>query len=405
MALECSKIVVQDIWKAIAQQWEDLLDTCNTHVSILEDKIYEQPADESRAPELWTNSSMWLKIERLVAVHTAIVKEMQTNLRELAMEAAGEDNWLSSVPTDMAKISELIQDDLVKPTTSLSDLMYKSVEIRDSRHSLQLNISLWRISWITFLFLPLTFISSFFGMNVDIFNPGDPSLRWYFASAIPMMALVFILWYFIKHALAANRQTPYQRGIYENMFYQMAQAHPQLWSRSGPRPEVTPRTPLGKLKWRLVVWWNRPEKTVGAGKEDSEYDDLGAVASFKRMLTQRWTSQITVSGNEDASSSSETLQDLTSIRQGKAAGDEVVYNPPPDDGLPAGMLDVPIPQAQPQMLSRLIQPRPSSASPRPGSRGSGGNRNSGIMVEEEELDFLQDWAGYGSEKRNAGTKV
>lgn len=49
---------------------------------------------------------------------------------------------------------------------SLNDLVYKSVEIRDSRHSLQLNTSMWRLSWITFIFLPLTFIGTFFGMNV-----------------------------------------------------------------------------------------------------------------------------------------------------------------------------------------------------------------------------------------------
>ena len=399
MALECSKIVVQDIWKAVAQQWEDFLDTCNTHVSILEEKIYEQPADESRAPELWTNSSMWLKIERLVAVHMAIVKEMQTNLRELTVESEGEDNWLSTIPADMGKIGELVQDDLVKPTANLSDLMYKSVGIRDSRHSLQLNTSMWRLSWITFIFLPLTFISSFFGMNVDIFNSGDPSIRYYFASAIPMMVLVLFLWYFIKHVLATERQTPYQRGIYENMFYQMALAHPQLWSRSGPRPEINPKTPLGRLKWRLIVWWNQPEKTIRAGKQDSEYDDLGAVASLKRILTRRWTSQITGYDNEITSSSTTTLQDFTSIVHGKTGGDEVVYNPPPEEGLPPGMLEVPIPQAQPQMMSRIVQPRSSSASPRPSSRGSGGNRNSGIMVEEEGPGFLQNWGLAGSRRR------
>ena len=54
----------------------------------------------------------------------------------------------------------------MRPTDSLNDLLYKSVEIRDSRHSLQLNTSLWRLSWITFIFLPLTFIVGFFGMNV-----------------------------------------------------------------------------------------------------------------------------------------------------------------------------------------------------------------------------------------------
>ncbi len=405
MALECVKTILQDIWKAVAQQWEDFLDTCNTHVSILEDKIYEQPADESRAPELWTNSSLWLKIERLVAVHMAIVQEMQTNLQELAGSDDDENNWLPAIPADIEKISELVQDTLVKPTANLSDLMYKSVGIRDSRHSLQLNLSLWRLSWITFLCLPLTLVCSFFGMNVDIFNPGDPKVRYYFASAVPMMILTLILWYVVKHILAAEFQTPYQRGIYESMFHQMALAHPGLWSRSGPRPEVEPKTALGRFKWQLILFWNRPEKTIRAGREDSEYDDLGAVARFKRLLTRRWTSQIR--GFEDGkdSSSVTSSEDFTSLVQGKTTGDEVVYKPPPEEQLPAGMLEVPIPQARTQTISQIVQPRrSSSAGPRPSSHGSSsGNRNSGIMVEEEGPEFFEDWGGsFARRQQNSG---
>lgn len=144
MALECTKIVLQDVWKSVSGNWEDFLDVCGTHVSILEDKIYDGPADESRAPELWTNSSMWLKVERLAAAHLAIAKEMQTNLHELTGEQASAENWLEATPSDMEKIKELVQDALVKPTANLSDLMYKSVGIRDSRHSLQLSTSMWR---------------------------------------------------------------------------------------------------------------------------------------------------------------------------------------------------------------------------------------------------------------------
>ena len=147
------------------------------------------------------------------------MKEMQTNLREFLSEQEVEDNWLDASPDDFDKIRDLVQEDLVKPTANLADLMYKSVEIRDSRHSLQLNTSMWRLSWITFIFLPLTFISSFFGfvkfwtrlhagdmltsnsMNVDIFQ-SDPDVKYYFVSAVPMMIVVLVGWYFIKHFLA-----------------------------------------------------------------------------------------------------------------------------------------------------------------------------------------------------------
>lgn len=95
---------------------------------------------------------------------------------------------------------------------SLADIlgpaqMYKSVAIRDSRQSLQLGTSMWRLvlrdqslvhslattnpyhrlSWITFIFLPLTFITGVFGMNVDIFKE-NPRVKWYFITAVPFVS-------------------------------------------------------------------------------------------------------------------------------------------------------------------------------------------------------------------------
>jgi Mg2+ and Co2+ transporter CorA len=67
--------------------------------------------------------------------------------------------------------------------------MYKSVSIRDSRQSLELNASLWRLSWITFIFLPLTFLVGFFGMNVNIFE-NYPSVKYYFITAVPLVSLL-----------------------------------------------------------------------------------------------------------------------------------------------------------------------------------------------------------------------
>jgi Mg2+ and Co2+ transporter CorA len=79
------------------------------------------------------------------------------------------------------------------------DLMYKSVSIRDARLSLELNASLWRLSWITFIFLPLTFLVGFFGMNIDPFVEEAPSLKWYFIAAVPLMVVIFLGWMFFKH--------------------------------------------------------------------------------------------------------------------------------------------------------------------------------------------------------------
>ena len=59
MTSDCMRTITQDFFKAVAENWDELLDASWDHVSILEDKIYENPADESRAGELWKNAAKW----------------------------------------------------------------------------------------------------------------------------------------------------------------------------------------------------------------------------------------------------------------------------------------------------------------------------------------------------------
>lgn len=388
MALECMKIILQDVWKSVADTWEGFIDVCNNHVSILEDKIYEEPADETRAPELWTNSNMWLKVERLISIHMNVVKEMQNNLRELTGEPKVEDNWLESSPDDLERVGNLVQEDLVKPTANLADLMYKSVGIRDSRHSLQLSTSMWRLSWITFVFLPLTFIVGFFGMNVDTFA-NDPSIKWYFVAAVPVMTGVLILWYVIKHLLARDRQSPYSRGVYERLFQDLATTYPLLWSRSGPRELIKPQGTLTQLKWHLILYWNSSSKTIKAGisSRNDESDDLGAWSHLKRSLTRKWTSQIRETDKLDVNGSAVSLEDPAleddAVRSGIQDVTELL-------ALPGGMLKVPLPSAS---WGRQYSQSPNQGSMKKSSRGSSPGRDDGVMVEEERPTWLQELGG------------
>ncbi|KAL8840219.1 MAG: hypothetical protein Q9170_001426 [Blastenia crenularia] len=294
MALECMKIILADIWKSVSESWGCLIDLSNIHVDCLQDRIYEQPADESRAPELWTNASNWLKIERLVTIHSNVVKEMQNYLRELASEPTVEDNWLENSPSDMERIGVLVQEDLVKPTDSLNDLMYKSVEIRDSRHSLQLSTSIY----------------------------GHEAV---------------------------------------------------LASSSGHRPEKTIRS--------------------GAPDPDSNEDDLGTWARCKRTLTRRWTSQLRSTAPVGVTSSSLEEgrgDDLGIISDGVSGVTELLALPATEhaENLPGGMLRLPVSPAA-QIRRQRASPRRSSLE-RPTSKGSSAGRDSGVLIEEEALNWLQE---------------
>jgi Mg2+ and Co2+ transporter CorA len=83
LAFQCSRIVVEDIFHALSDQWDSFLDLAVDHISILEDHIYENPADETRAPELWMNSSLWMKVEKLIYTHLDVIKDLAPRLEEL----------------------------------------------------------------------------------------------------------------------------------------------------------------------------------------------------------------------------------------------------------------------------------------------------------------------------------
>jgi hypothetical protein len=127
LALECMDLVLKDIFKGLEISWQKLLSKCEEHVDILEDKIYENPADESRAPELWTNSSLWLKLEKLISLQNSAVEDVQLQMRDLAdTEENPKVEWFKNTPSDLKRVADLLQEELIKPTANLSDLVSSS---------------------------------------------------------------------------------------------------------------------------------------------------------------------------------------------------------------------------------------------------------------------------------------
>lgn len=175
--------------------------------------------------------------------------------------------------------------------------MYKSVGIRDARHSLQLGLSMWRLSWITFIFLPLTFIGGFFGMNVDLFQPsgsGYPSIKWYFVAAVPLMLLVVTLYFAFKRADRFDgRANPAERGAYEHIYQDFTAEFPNLWSRYGPRENIEPKGFWSMLKWKLVTYWFDPSRTVAA-RGVSDIDEMSIWARLQRRIARKWLSELNI---------------------------------------------------------------------------------------------------------------
>ncbi|KAL9618538.1 MAG: hypothetical protein Q9204_008391 [Flavoplaca sp. TL-2023a] len=137
----------------------------HNYIASLEESVYEKPADDSRTNAVWSVSKQLLQAERLLKFQILLLENIQNDFGSLLQAEALPVDWLRSNLDEFKRLSSEVEETLKKPTAQMVDLMYKSISIRDARQSLQLNTSLWRISWLTFIFLPLTFLSSFFGMK------------------------------------------------------------------------------------------------------------------------------------------------------------------------------------------------------------------------------------------------
>ena len=184
---------IQLIFDTVAEKWSVYVRSMHNHIAALEAVIYDQPADDTRAPTLWSISKRLLQAERLMKFHVLLLENIQRDLAEFTGNSTRPD-WLEENLTDFKRLSSEVEEMLKKPVTNMVDLvslgmltileradpqvqMYKSISIRDARQSLELNTSMWRLSWITFIFLPLTFLAGVFGMNVSELT-SNPPLKW-----------------------------------------------------------------------------------------------------------------------------------------------------------------------------------------------------------------------------------
>ncbi|MCJ1402213.1 hypothetical protein MMC11_005433 [Xylographa trunciseda] len=205
------------------------------------------------------------------------------------------------------------------------------------------------------------------------------------------MLAVFASWYLLKQFLDGARQSPYARSIYEALYQNLAANYPLLWTRTGPRQSIKLSSRLERIKWWLILYWSAPERaTSGPVNDDSLFDGLGAWSRLKRRFIRQWTSQIR---------STEKLQPqrfqgaggIASAADGLEANKIPVNMAQTPIGLEAETLRVPFDMNK--RVSIIADGSRRSGSAGRLSTSSSGGRNSGVMVEEETVDWLENLRG------------
>ena len=219
-------------------------------------------------------------------------------------------------------------------------------------------------------------------MNVSTFE-SNPDLKWWFIVSVPVLVVVLVLWYGVKHNLASQRQNPMRRGVYESLYHELATDHSTLWTRGGPREDVIPVGWWAGVKWRLLTSWFGGDKLKLGKDYNPAMEEFGTWSRTKRYLARRWLGELAVmplpQSNPSRSGASSNASSHSLDKELGAVGELLNF------ATPVAVAEL-NPKTASQLQQRVPVERLRSLSPkgeRSVSRGSRTSSDGGVMVEEE----------------------
>ena len=104
----------------------------------------------------------------------------------------------------LKSIDYRISTDLIQETDILIQRITNLISIDEGYRSRDQNQSIRRLTWITFIFLPLVFTAGLFGMNVDLFR-NQPSWRFYVYASLIIVFMIILGYAMIRSRRRAAR--------------------------------------------------------------------------------------------------------------------------------------------------------------------------------------------------------
>ncbi|KAK3295306.1 ankyrin repeat-containing domain protein [Chaetomium fimeti] len=152
--------------------------------------------DQYMIRRLLADASQWLELQTNLQAHVEAAHEFKSKYKGLDAD----EQALNELPAMIRDFADLIGrrlEGLNAKSQELIQIEFNLTSIAEAKNSTSTNNSMKRLTWITFIFLPLTFISTLFGMNVNVLDP-PPPWWWYLPLALGTMLLCVGIWIIFK---------------------------------------------------------------------------------------------------------------------------------------------------------------------------------------------------------------
>ncbi|KAF1983166.1 hypothetical protein K402DRAFT_466198 [Aulographum hederae CBS 113979] len=166
------KTFIEDIFADVVGRMEISVNRARTEMQELEDEVLLSPTSSEHPRRILRIQSVW----KLYQAELVAILETISQINKIFLRFSKGSSWLAQEEVDVEKLKEQVDVNLIKGATELLALAQSAASLEAARAAVEKGMTLKRISVVTFIFFPLIFIASIFGMNVDTFSE-NPSIK------------------------------------------------------------------------------------------------------------------------------------------------------------------------------------------------------------------------------------
>ncbi|EPS36437.1 hypothetical protein H072_10048 [Dactylellina haptotyla CBS 200.50] len=198
------------LFRKSVQSWKQFREAFLEHVTSLKTYIYDNRAQKAMIDTIMSSLKLTHSLGTMSEHNIVILQKfLSQDTKTIDGNISAFWSWVSPPPTlkealpehadGLEKFLEFFTTahaetkEWDKELRDMMKIVFSLVSIDEAYRSREQTQSLKRLSWITFIFLPLLFAASLFGMNIDILKD-NPKWTWYLVICVPSLLVVSVVW-------------------------------------------------------------------------------------------------------------------------------------------------------------------------------------------------------------------